>query len=360
MTKATRTVGWGKACKRVVIGGLGVALGVSLSVAAVAQDRIRWRMASALPTNVPIVGDGAIYFSEKVEEVSRGRLQIKAFDPGKLVPANQIYDAVRGGSVDAGWSYSCYWMGKNTANALFCSVPFGLGLTYYLSWIYSGGGLELWNEIYAKDNLYVMPCNISPPEASGWYRNEITSLDQLKGMKLRYPGIAGEVFQKLGASVQNIPAGEIYTALERGLIDATEYGTPNIDLSLGFYKVAKNYYFPGWHQPSTIGELFINKTKWDGLQEADRSLIKMACRDNLVRDIALYESSQNEALETIRKNGVTIRTWPSEFLAAFKKANDEVMESMSAANPDFAKVYKSMKAFEDRTAEWRKLTAPLR
>ena len=337
-----------------------VLLSFIVSASADAQQKIRWKMASVLPLGLQIIGDGAVDFSNKLETVSRGRIQIKPYGPGKLVPVKQVFEAVRTGSVDAGWSFSCYWMGQNTAHALFCTVPFGLGLTYYLSWMYEGGGQQLWEELYAKSNLYAMPCNIIPPETSGWFRKEVTSIDQFKGMKLRYPGIAGKVMQKLGASVQLIPGGEIFVALERGLIDATEFAVPSIDLNLGFYKVAKHYYFPGWHQPSTIGEFVIGKDKWDALDEADRSLITMACRDNLVRDIAKFEAAQPAALRKIRENGVTIHTWSPEIIAAFRKASEEVMAEMSAANADFAKIYASLKAFQDDGKEWRALTAPLR
>lgn len=179
-------------------------------------------------------------------------------------------------------------------------------------------------------------------------------------MKLRYPGIAGRVLQKLGASVQLIPAGDIYLALERGVIDATEFAQPSVDLKLGFHQVAKHYYFPGWHQPSTIGNFAVNKAKWQALAEADRTLIKMACRDNIVRSISKTEAAQPAALAEIKKHDVKLHTWSPEFMAAFRKATDEVMAEMAAENPDFARVYKSQKDFRVRLDEWMKLSSEVR
>jgi len=339
----------------------GVALAAMLAAApSHAQDTVRWKMASVIPASVPVVGDGAVYFTDRVAEVTRGRIEIEAFDPGKLVPATQVYDAVRTGSVDAGWSFSCYWMGKNSANPLFCTVPFGLGLTHYLAWIYEGGGQELWAEIYAKDGLWATPCSIAPPETSGWFKEEITSVEQFEGMKVRFPGIAGKVLQKLGASVQLIPGADIFVALERGVIDATEFALPNVDLNLGFYKVAKHYYFPGWHQPATIGEFVVSKDAWDALDPADRAAIEMACRDTMVRAIAKFEAAQTDALETMQAAGVEVHVWSDEILDAFRQATDEVMAEMAAENPDFARVYDSLNGFREKHAQWRELTRPLR
>lgn len=340
-----------------VVGGLAWLLDTP---AAEAQQPVRWKMASVVPASVPIVGDGAVYFTELLKKASRGRMQIKPYDPGKLVPATEVFGALSTGAVDAGWEFPCYWIGKNSATPLFCTVPFGPGMSIYLAWMYEGGGQQLLEEIYAKHNVWATPCLITPPEASGWFRKEVTSLDQFKGMKLRYPGIAGRVFQKLGASVQLIPAGEIYLALERGVIDATEFAQPSVDLALGFHQVAKHYYFPGWHQPSTIGNFAVNKAKWDALDEADRTLIKMACRDNIVRSISKTEAAQPAALAEIKKHGVKLHTWSPEFMTAFRKATDEVMAEMAAENPDFARVYKSQKDFRTRLDEWMTLSSAVR
>lgn len=177
---------------------------------------------------------------------------------------------------------------------------------------------------------------------------------------MRVPGIGGRVMQKLGASVQLIPPGEIYLALERGVIDATELAVPSIDLKSGFHQVAKNYYFPGWHQPATVSELIVNKAKWDALDEADRTLIKMACRDTIVWTMARGEATQPAALEEIKKHGVKIHQWPPEFLAAFRKASDDVFAEMSAESADFARVYTSLQNFRDGLGEWMTLSAPVR
>jgi TRAP-type mannitol/chloroaromatic compound transport system substrate-binding protein len=337
-----------------------VLVGAAFVSSASAQERVRWRMASALALNFPVTGDGAIYIADRLRKASRGRIDIRPYDPDKLVPVSQIFEAVRTGSIDAGWSFSAYWQGQNPAYAFFTSVPFGLGLTHYMSWMYEGGGLQLWNELYEAQGIHVLPCNIIPPEASGWFRNEINSVDQLKGLKIRYPGIAGRVLQKLGASVQLIPTGEVFVALDRGLIDGTELALPSLDYAAGLHKVAKHYYFPGWHQPSTFGELMINKQRWDALDEADRTLIEMSCRDNLVRDIALFESTQSDALRKIAEAGVKIHIWSPELMAEFRRVTAEVMEEMSNENQSFKRVYESIKVFSEKNKDWRDLTSSLR
>ena len=318
--------------------------------------QIDWKMASAFPSSLPIVGDSGPYFSEKVGRLSRGRISIKFYDPGKLVPALEVFDAVAQGSVDAGWTTAGYWIGKIPAATFFTAVPYGPDTSEYLSWVFEGGGWELWQELYAPHNVMPVPCQITPPEASGWFREPINRLDQFKGLKIRFFGVGGQAIQKLGASVQLLAAADIFPALERGVLDATEFANPSLDERLGFSKIAKHYYFPGWHQQASVGELIINLDRWKALDAIDQEFLVTVCRDVIVRDIAVGEIQQPPALERIKKDGVQVHSWPKEFLDAFRKASQEAIDENAAKDPQFKRVYESYKAFRAAYAPWAKIS----
>jgi TRAP-type mannitol/chloroaromatic compound transport system substrate-binding protein len=317
---------------------------------------VRWKMASAFAAVLPVLGPGGLYMSGRLETISGGRIQIKFFDPGKLVPALQIFEAVSTGAVDAGWSAAGFWSGKIPSAVLFTAVPFGPDTSEYLAWMYDGGGLKLWREIYAKHNVYPLPCGVLPPEASGWFRQEIKSVAQFKGMKIRFFGIGGKVMQKLGASVQLLAPGDIFPALERGVLDATEFSMPALDEKQGLYQVAKHYYFPAWHQQASILELIVNKSRWDALSEADQVLIDAVCRDTILKTITEGETIQNAAIERMKAKGVKVHTWPPGIVAAFRKTTDEVLAEEAKADQDFARVWKSLRAFREDYAAWTKLS----
>jgi TRAP-type mannitol/chloroaromatic compound transport system substrate-binding protein len=324
--------------------------------AKVAGKEIHWKMASSFAATTPLIGDTGPIFSDLLLKVSGGRLDIKFFDPGKLVPGLEVFDSVSKGAVDAGWSSPGYWIGKIPATPLFASVPFGPDTSEYLAWIYYGGGLGIWRELYAKHNLWVTPCVVIPPEASGWFREPITKLDQFKGMKIRFFGLGGKAMQKLGASVQLLAAGDIYPALERGVLDATEFSMPSIDEKLGFQKIAKHYYFPGWHQQASIVELTINLDRWKELSPADQALVELTCKETIVTGMTLGEVQQGPALQRIKADGVQVHTWPPEILAAFRKATYEVFEEESKNDADFARAYESYKTFRAGYREWAKMS----
>jgi TRAP-type mannitol/chloroaromatic compound transport system substrate-binding protein len=325
--------------------------------AAPAQGKaIHWKMASSFPATMPIDGEFGPLFSEKLLLVSGGRLDIKFFDPGKLVPALEVFDAVSKGAADAGWTASGYWIGKMPASALFTAVPFGPENPEYLAWIFHGGGLELWRELYAKHNVWVTPCVVVPPEASGWFRAPITSLDQVRGVKIRFFGLGGKVMHRLGASVQLLAGGDIYPALERGVIDATEFAVPSIDEKLGFPRVAKHYYFPGWHQPSTVLELIINGDRWRELTPADQALVELTCKETLLLGLTRGEVDQGPALARIKAEGVEVHSWSPQILAALRKATEEVMAEEAKNDADFARVYESYTKFRAEYREWSKLS----
>jgi len=324
---------------------------------AFAQDkRIRWKMASSYAASLPLLGTSGVYFTERLEQATNGRMRIKFFDPGKLVPGLQVFEAVSTGGVQAGYTAAGFWIGKIPAAAFFGSVPFGPDTDEYLAWIFEGGGLQLWQDLYAGHNLVPFPCGVLPPEASGWFRTPITSVEQLKGLKMRFYGLGGKAMQKLGMSIQLLAPGDIFTALDRGVLDATEFSMPAIDEKLGFYQIAKHYYFPGWHQQASILELLINKQSWDGLTKTDRLLIEMACRDTILRSMTEGEALQGPALERMKAKGVQIHEWSPEMLAKFRQATREVIQEEAAQDADFARTWASLSKFRKDYAQWSQLS----
>jgi TRAP-type mannitol/chloroaromatic compound transport system substrate-binding protein len=332
-----------------------VAALISFNTSTLAQQpKVRLNMASTFPGGMVLIGDAAKSLSAKVARASGGEIEIRFHEPGALVPAAQSVEAVSQGSVDAAWAGAGWFAGKDSAFNMFSSVPFGPGLGEYLAWMYYGGGLDAAREMFAKHNVYNIPCALIPPEASGWFRKEIKSPADLKGLKMRFFGLGAKVMEKLGVATQQLAPGDIFQALQLGTIDATEFSLPAIDQRLGFFQVAKFYYFPGWHQQATFFDLMINKAKWDALSDQHKAVIETVCGD-LVRDtMAQGEAAQWKAIKEMQeKGGVQIKKWPPEMIAAFDKAWKEVVAEESQKNPNFKKVWDSYTAFRGGYALWR-------
>jgi TRAP-type mannitol/chloroaromatic compound transport system substrate-binding protein len=320
---------------------------------AAAQDqRVRWNMASAYGSKLTQLGTLGVRLSEQMETVSGGSLVFKFYEPGALVPALEMFDAISAGSIDAGWSTPGYWTGKDETFALFAAVPFGPSAGEYLGWIYHGGGKELLDELYAQYNIKAVMCGIIAPEASGWFRKEINSTADLSGLKMRFFGLGAKVMEKMGVSTQLLAGGDIFPALERGSIDATEFSMPAIDLDLGFYQVAKHYYFPGWHQQSTLFDLMMNKDKYDALSDTQKAQIDAVCGDNIRAGLAEGEAIQGAALTELQNKGVTIHRWSPEVLAELNTAWNEVAAELAASNPNFKKVWESLTSFRAQYKVW--------
>ncbi len=337
---------------------LTVAGGVMLALAGngmAAEKKVRWKMASWFPSKLTQLGTLGRRLEDRIKLVSGGTFKIKFFEPNALIPAKGCFDAVGEGSVDACWSTTGYWYGKEPALAMFTAVPFGPAAGEYLAWFYFGGGNELMDEIYAKHGLKSVQCGIIAPEASGWFRKEINSVDDLKGLKMRFYGLGAKVMEKLGVSTQLIAGGDIFPALERGSIDATEFSMPAIDLKLGFYQIAKHYYFPGWHQQATMFELLMNKKKYEALSETHRAQIDAVCGDNIRYGLAEGEAIQGKALAELKSKGVTIHKWSPEILAKLEAAWGEVVAEHEASSPTFKKVWASYSSFRDGYKEWKDL-----
>ena len=338
-------------------GAIAALLAASLIAApAAAQDKkVRAQMGWAFPSTTGLLGPAQSRLVEMLRTMSGGSIDVKGFEPGALVPANQYLDAVGNDSLDMAWTVSGFWTGKDIAFAMYAAVPFGPETGEYVAWMKHGGGEKLMKELHAKYNVEVIPCGMIAPEASGWFRKEIKTLDDLKGLKMRFFGLGANVMQKLGVSTQLLQAGEIFQALQLGTIDATEFSMPVMDLALGFHQVAKFYYFPGWHQPATFNELIISKKKWAEFSDTQKSVIQGACDALMMQMYAEGEAVQFKALKDIEAKGVKLMKWPQNFIDAFRKTWDEVAAEQSAKSPEFKKAWDSYTAFRKDYAVWRDL-----
>ena len=313
---------------------------------------MKLKIQSGYGLNVPVLGETIRHFEGRLGALPGHGIRLRLYDVGKLVPTLQIFDAVTAGKIDAGFSFPGYWMGKVPAATLFAAVPFGPEAPEYLAWLHQGGGLELWREIYAKHGAVPVPCGVIPPEASGWFSKPIHTEQDLKGLKIRYAGLGGRVLEKMGASITMLSAGDLFLSLERGVIDATEYSMPAVDRPLGFYKVAKHYYFPGWHQPASILELIVHKETWDGLTPDQRSSVETACDATTLWGLTRGLAIQGPALTFFREQGVTIHQWTPELIERFRQVSAQVMEEASAEDPNFAEAWRSLQAFRSEYASW--------
>lgn len=312
------------------------------------EKKILLKVPVAFSTTLPTLGDVMPTFKEYVESASNGSIVVKIYEPGKLMPAFEILDAVSTGKVNAGYWASGYASGKIKAAEMFTAIPFSQSLPYYLGWIYFGNGGKLYQEMYdqAGYNVKVFPFCFLAPETAGWFRKEINSAEDLKGVKIRFFGLGGKVLSKLGASVTTIPGGEIFPALEKGALDATEFSTPAIDTRVGFYKVAKYNYFPSWHQPATHLELLVNKDTWESMSPRQKAVMEVATRAINLYSLAKSHAEQGRVVrENLDKHGTQNRVWSPEMLALFRQTWNEVVEEEAANDPFFKKVWEDYKAY---------------
>jgi TRAP-type mannitol/chloroaromatic compound transport system substrate-binding protein len=323
---------------------------------AVAQDKkVRLQMAGAYPSSLSIIGPAQQYTADKIKKLSAGSIDIKFFEPGALVPAGQYFDAVSNGSLDAAWSSVGFFTGKDIAMALYSTVPFGPEIGEYLGWYRFGGGQKMLDELTAKFGFHAIVCGIIPPEASGWFRKEIKSVEDLKGLKMRFFGLGANVMQKLGVATQLLQAGEIFQALQLGTIDATEFSAPSLDLTMGLHQVAKHYYFPGWHQMASLQHLMIGKAKWAEMSETQQEVVKAGCEMTMLQMFAEGESKQVPAIKEIQSKGVTVHTWSKDVLDAYRKAWAEVVEEQKAKSPEFKKAWDSLASYREQYKTWKNL-----
>jgi TRAP-type mannitol/chloroaromatic compound transport system substrate-binding protein len=340
---------------KLVAAALAVAVTATLATDVSAQQspRVRWKMQSAFGSNLPHLGPPGQQFEKDVMEMSDGRFEIKFHEPGALVPSLECFDAASKGSVEACWTTPGFHAGKYPALAFFTTVPFGPQLGEFMAWKWFGNGNKLEQEIYAKHGLMSFDAYAIGPETSGWFRTEVKSLDQLKGLKMRFFGLGAKVVQKLGVSTQLLAPADIFPALERGVIDATEFSMPTMDIKQGFYQVAKFNYFPGWHQQVSVNHILINKKSFDALPKSYRKMVEMAAGYSVVRNYAESESTNFGAMEEMtKKHGVQIKRWTDDQIAVFEKTWAEVLAEESAKDPLFKKIADDYLAFRAKYKIW--------
>ncbi len=317
-----------------------------------AQENVRWGIPMSFGSNLTALGDTMPWVSEQLKKVSGGSINLQVFEPGKLVPALGIFDAVSTGKVEAGYSFMGYELGKVPVSAIFGALPFGMETPQFAAWMYYGGGDALLKEAFRPHNVYPILCGSISPEGAGWFRKEINSPADLQGLKFRAAALGGKIYQKLGASVTMLPGGELYQALEKGVLDGTEFSLPSVDDQLGFAKVAKHYYMPGWHQPSTNQYLYVNLQVWNKLRPQTQAQIETTCIAGVATAMAKAEATQAAALEKFEKDGVKLHQFNKTMLDAFAKASREVLAEESAKDPMFKKTYDSMAAFHNKNRKW--------
>ncbi|HCO78268.1 MAG TPA: ABC transporter substrate-binding protein [Rhodocyclaceae bacterium] len=320
-----------------------------------AQEVIRWRLASSFPKALDTIYGAAEDFANAINQMSGGKFEVQVFAGGELVPAFGVLDAVQQGTIELAHTAPYYFFGKNEAFALDCAVPFGLNSRMLTAWMYDGGGNQLMNEFYAKYNIVRLPMGNTGAQMGGWYRKEIKSVDDIKGLKIRISGFAGRVLTKLGGVPQSIPGGEIYQALEKGTIDATEWVGPYDDLKLGFYKVAPHYYYPGWWEGGPQLTLYINKEKFAALPKEYQEMIRTAASHAHVTMQAKYDARNPQALKQLIANGAQVHRFPKDVMDAAFKARNEVFAELNDTNPDWKKIYTEFEKFLRDQYAWFRL-----
>jgi TRAP-type mannitol/chloroaromatic compound transport system substrate-binding protein len=314
------------------------------------RKKVTLKLATSWPAHFPIMGTGVDRFAKRCFELSGGTLEIKVYPKNILVPALQVFDATSAAQIDAFHSGVYYWKGKNSAFSIFGGMPLGLTSEEMLTWLKFGGGMELWRELYGKFNLYPLVGGSTGPQMGGWFKKPINSLTDLKGLKMRIPGLGGEVLKRLGVNPILLPAGEIYTSLERGTIDATEWVGPALDRMMGFDKAA-DYYYTGWHEPGSILELTFNKDRWEKLSREHQAIISAASEEMTATMIQEFRYENAKSLATMPKN-VQIKTFPKEVMNAAKIALRQVLEDESSKNRDFKRVLENYNNFSKLNKQW--------
>ncbi|ETA53341.1 TRAP transporter substrate-binding protein [Ponticoccus alexandrii] len=329
-----------------------VALSMALTGAAHAQDLV---MQSIYPSSLPLLGSSGVTLTEQVSKLTGGELNIEFNEPGAIVGGNEMWDAISTGAVDAGWYSPGFAQGIIPSAAIFTAVPFGPDVREYTAWWYHGGGKELWAEITAPYNIHTELCTILVPEASGWFANEINKPEDLQGVKMRIFGLGANVMQKLGVEAQSMPVADTLTGLRLGTIDAAEVSFPLIDKSVSMNDYAGNYYFPGWHQQTSLITFIINQDVWDGLDEQKQFAIQTACAANVALTSAEGEAKQLEPLAQLEEAGVKVHQWNDDMMNAFRGAWEEVVAEQSEADADFKRAWESLSQFRQDFSKWADL-----
>ena len=323
------------------------------------KEPVRWRVASAYGSTLPQLGELGIRLETLVSVLSDGTFQIKLHEPETLVQRNEMFDAVLSGTIDAAFAAPTFWSKQNPAFQLYSAIPFGPPPQEYLSWYFFGGGDEMLHSLYKSHGLHGLICGITSSAGSNWFLTPIESLEKLKLTKINIRGLGRMVVRQLGAQTVELEDGEILKAFEEGMIDGTEASQPAVDLHHQFYRVAQNYYFPGWHQPASFLHLIINAEVWSKLPNIRKMTLKTACNDNIAHGLALAESQQFKALKEFTRNGVKIQTWSPKIINALRDSWAKTRKKLEKSSPSFKSVSNSLKTFREKHAIWREISSGL-
>ena len=318
-------------------------------------EQVRWRVTSSFNSNLPVIGAPPQRVADELSAITGGAFEMQFFEPGELVPALEITESVKEGKVEAGYQWLGYDQGRIPASTLIAAVPFGMEPLEFAAWWYWGGGRELGESLYRPHNVVPILCGLVSPETAGWFRQPIESLDDLDGLKIRFSGLGGKVLQRLGASVTMIPASEIFQALEKGAIDATEFSLPVVDQLLGFSRVAHYNYFPGWHQPFSSSHLQINLDEWEQLRAETRALIRMSCKSSTLLTVSESEALQGAVIQEFGEQGVTTGSLSIEILEELRRVTHDVLDEEAAKDEDFAQILQSQREFSETYRHWKVL-----
>jgi len=317
------------------------------------NQTLEWKVVMSWPVTLPVFADGVKKFAEDVEAMSEGRLKIQVFGAGELVGGLEVFDAVDAGTAEMGHTASYYWGGKLPATQFFTSTPFGMNAQQMYGWLFAGGGLELWEEVYKDNNILPIPAGNSGIQMGGWFNKEINAISDFEGLKMRIPGMGGKTIAKVGGSAELIAGGEIYTSLERGVIDATEWVGPLHDKVMGFHKVAQYYYYPGWHEPGTVLELQVNRQAFESLPKDLQMIVRTAALAQNSWMLAQFEGQNNQALyQLVNEEGVDLRQFPDEVMDGLRAAAEEVIVEVADSDAISKKVFESFRAFQEGAAQY--------
>jgi TRAP-type mannitol/chloroaromatic compound transport system substrate-binding protein len=320
------------------------------------NDRFEWKLVTTWPPNFPVIGDTSLRFARMVNEMSAGRLVIKVFGGGELVPALEAFDAVRTGVADIGHGAAYYWAGKSAAASFFASVPFGMNAQQVNGWLSAGGGMALWEKLYRRFNLIPLQGGNTGVQLGGWFNKEINSVRDLKGLKMRIPGLGGRVLEKAGGAPVLLAGGEIYTGLERGVIDATEWLGPYHDKLMGFHQIARYYYYPGWHEPGTMLEFFINKDRFERLPADLQAIVRTAALAVNQWCLSEMETRNAQTLVEFKQQGLEIRAFADDIIAQLRTHTQAVMLELSKTDDLAAEVYQSYTQYQQMARNYAQIS----
>ncbi|MDY7220232.1 TRAP transporter substrate-binding protein [Denitrificimonas sp. JX-1] len=324
--------------------------------AAVKQETYNWKMVTAWPKNYPGLGTSAERLAERIDTMSNGRLKIKVYAAGELVPPMEVFDAVSRDTAEMGHGTAYYWKGKTDTAQFFTSVPFGLSTIEMNAWLHKGGGLALWEEAYKPFGVKPFAIGNTAMQMGGWFNKEIHSIDDIKGLKIRMPGLGGEVLDRLGATTVNLPGSEVFTALQTNAIDASDWVSPFNDLAFGLHKAAKYYYYPAWQEPQAVLELIINQKAWDSLPADLQAIVTEAARAGNADMLDDFTWNNARALAELKESGVQLRRFPDEVLAQMEVESAQVLNELASKSDLNTRIWESMQSFQEQITKMHELS----